>query len=173
MAWMLDTIAAMLRQLMCQGPHHKGGVAALGDVMADVFETPSDARAARWTARGRRSPYVKGGRSFVHKVKVREDEHVMLVALANARDVTVSRLLLESALALADDRNVAVTKAEREAMQDELYTLRRQISGIATNLNQMAHHVNATGEFSAGIAPMAARAVASLDELSQVLEVLK
>jgi len=106
-------------------------------------------------------------------VAVSDDEKAMLVAMANIRGVTVPRLLLESTMASADDSSVAVTKAERDGIQDQLYGLMRQISGIATNLNQMAHHVNATGEFSTGLSQMAARAMVSLDELSAVVEVLK
>ena len=92
-------------------------------------------------ARRRRSPNVPGGRRISHEVKVSEAEELRLQLLAQEREVTVPRLLLESAL--AGDRQT-VTDV-RDAV-GQLFALQRYLGALSNNINQIARVANATGE---------------------------
>lgn len=82
----------------------------------------------------------EGGRDRLVKVRLAEDEAHRLEALATKAGVTAPRFLVEAAL-LGDGQMVV----HRHAFYNEFLVLRRQFIGAATNLNQLAHHVNATG----------------------------
>ena len=62
--------------------------------------------------------------------------------LAEEQRVTVPRLLIESALA-----GVGETPTQRRHAMIALFGLRRSLSGIATNVNQLAAHANSTERF--------------------------
>ena len=70
----------------------------------------------------------------------------MLQQLAQAQGVTVSRLLVESAL--AGERGETVS--ERRAVLTELFALHRLVGGIANNVNQVTKKLHGTGEVPAG-----------------------
>ena len=76
------------------------------------------------------------GRVHRHVVRLTAEEERRLIERAEAAGVTPARLLAEAALgnAPAPDRRVVV---------GELFAIRRQIQGAATNLNQLAHSANA------------------------------
>ncbi|WP_299039820.1 MobC family plasmid mobilization relaxosome protein [uncultured Pseudokineococcus sp.] len=103
-----------------------------------------------WRSLGRRRrANVAGGRLHHHKVSVTPEEEAVLVRLAESQGVTVVRLLVESAMAPQGE-----TSAQRRAAMAELFAIRRQLAGIANNVNQLARHANAGDEF-----PPEARAV--------------
>ena len=86
-------------------------------------------------AQGRRRANA-AGRTVRRVVKLTPDEDAELERRADAAGVTVARLLVESATGSAPtpDRRVIVS---------ELMGLRRQVQGIGTNVNQLAHAANA------------------------------
>jgi hypothetical protein len=80
-------------------------------------------------------------REIVHKVKVNPDQEARLVAKAGERGITVSRLLVESALAGGAD--AAAAKAQ---LAGELYRITRVVGKVGVNVNQIARATNATLE---------------------------
>ncbi|MBO0982684.1 plasmid mobilization relaxosome protein MobC [Rathayibacter sp. SD072] len=77
-------------------------------------------------------------------VKVTASEDVQLRARAEVREVTVARLLFESAM----DSNV-VTAAERKEAVAMLFKLQREMSTVANNVNQIARYANTERRFVA------------------------
>lgn len=96
-----------------------------------------------------------------HEVKVTADQEARLTAKAAARGVTVSRLLVESALAGGAD--AAAVKA---ALASEFFAVVRVLGKIGVNVNQLARAANATGE----VPPAAAHA---LDAITRVCDRLQ
>ncbi len=95
---------------------------------------------SRGLARRRRAN-VRGGRQLVHRVRVTGAEETRLVALAEEQEVTVARLLVESALA-----GVGETPARRRQAMVELFAIRRLLASVANNVNQLAKAANISGE---------------------------
>ncbi len=78
-------------------------------------------------------------REVVHKVKVTPEQEQRLVARAEERGITVSRLLVESAL--AGGAEAAKTKA---VLAGELFGISRVLGRLGVNVNQIARATNAT-----------------------------
>ncbi len=70
------------------------------------------------------------------------DEDVQLQARAALRDVTVPRLLFESAMAAGVE-----IPAERKQAIVMLFKLQRQMATVANNVNQLARYANTEGSF--------------------------
>ena len=70
------------------------------------------------------------------------DEDVQLQARAAVRDVTVPRLLFESAMASGVE-----IAAERKQAIVMLFKLQRQMATVANNVNQLAKFANTEGRF--------------------------
>ena len=104
-------------------------------------------------------------REITHKVRVSEDQEARLVERANARGITVSRLLAESALAGGAD-----AAAARAHLAGEMFRVVRVLGQIGVNVNQLAKVANATGV----VPPEARHALAALarasDRLTQLLD---
>lgn len=92
--------------------------------------------------RKRRPNVADARREKRYVVKVTPDEDAKLQARAAVREVTVARLLFESAM----DANV-VPSVERKQAIAMLFTLQRQMAGAVTNVNQIAKFANAEGRF--------------------------
>ncbi len=71
-------------------------------------------------------------------------EAAELEAKAAAAGMTVPRLLHESAKSAHVE-----TSTVRKAAIAELFSVRREVAGIATNLNQLARYANTEGTFPA------------------------
>ncbi len=80
-------------------------------------------------------------RPITHKVKVTAEQEERLLERASERNVTVPRLLVESALAGGAD--AAKLRAE---MIGELYRVARLVGKVGVNINQIARVTNATLE---------------------------
>lgn len=89
----------------------------------------------------RRRPAEAGGRQIVHKVRVSDEEEKCLSARAQELGITVSRLLVEAALAPATGE----MHTERRNALALLFRLERLIANIANNVNQVAKVSNTTG----------------------------
>ena len=127
----------------------------------------SDKPAPKKRLERRRRENVPGGRKHSHVVRVSHAEEAQLVRLAAAQRVTVPRLLIESALAGTE------TPTDRRRAMAELFALRRQLSGIATNINQLARAANTDGRLAVGttaaieeIAPRIATIDKAIDRLA-------
>ncbi|KQY61443.1 hypothetical protein ASD30_25635 [Nocardioides sp. Root140] len=77
----------------------------------------------------------------MHKVKVTRDQEELLLAKASERQITVSRLLLESAMA-----GGAEAAKMRSEMAGELFRNARLLGKVGVNINQIARATNATLE---------------------------
>lgn len=124
-----------------------GDAAAVSQVAADPptgADEGASSKASRRAVARRRRANVAGGRQHSHRVLVTPEEELRLLRLAAAQGVTVPRLLVESAL--AGDRE---TPSQRRAAMAELFAVRRLVSGIAVNVNQLARQANATHEVPA------------------------
>ena len=123
-------------------------------------------------AAGQRRRRVLGGR--VHRLTVRLDEREARVVFARA---AWARLTPASYLALAGSTpeppggqaGGSLGVVARRALAAELGGLARQVRGIGTNLNQLAHHANATQELSVATAAGAAQARVVLEEIEALV----
>ena len=115
---------------------------------------------AEWLSRGRQRS-VRGGRVIAHKVKVLADQEARLQGLAAEQGVSVSRLLVESALA-----GDGWTSAQRRELVRQLLAARRDLAGLATNVNQLARWANTVERFPRD----AAERVSRIDEAIARLE---
>jgi hypothetical protein len=85
---------------------------------------------------------VTGARQKFYSVYVTPDEQVQLEARAAVREVTVPRLLFESAM-VAD----VETDTDRKAAIMEMFEVRRLLASVANNANQLARFANTEGSF--------------------------
>ncbi|MFD1722434.1 MobC family plasmid mobilization relaxosome protein [Amnibacterium endophyticum] len=111
--------------------------------MVDEDEAGSPRRAF---GRRRRAnvPAGRPGRARRYEVSVTPEEDVQLQARAAVRDVTVPRLLFESAMASGVE-----IAAERKQAIVMLFKLQRQMATVANNVNQLARYANTDGRFPA------------------------
>ncbi|MFZ4843980.1 plasmid mobilization protein [Mycetocola saprophilus] len=100
-------------------------------------ETPKDRVFSR-----RRRANVEGGRLHRHEVKVSPEEEGALLLRANAKGITIPRLLVEAALA----DSTGETATDRRASLAELFTVHRTLGALGNNLNQIAKATNAARE---------------------------
>lgn len=121
-------------------PAFAGRCAGLGGAVAPEGRTEMVALPRR--PRGSRQDREPGNPRLIrHVVKVHPDTEERLLLRAAPRGITVSRLLVESALAGGAD--AADRKAE---LAGELFRLSRLVGKIGVNVNQIARATNATLE---------------------------
>jgi hypothetical protein len=106
-----------------------------------------------------------GARQHAHQVKVTAQEEAALKLRAQEHGVTIPRLMLESALAPAGHG-----ASERREALVELFRVRRQLAGVATNVNQIAHAVNSDGRLPIGSAATLARIEEVVGKLDAAIE---
>lgn len=92
-------------------------------------------------------------------VTLSETEHAQLRERAREAGVSISRLLVESALAPVE------TPAERERLLVKLNRFERLLANLANNVNQLAHQANIAGQVLA-----LERVTSYLDELGGIRE---
>ena len=137
--------------------------------MAGEVRTDTGAREVRRRGMGVRQVRKPGSpRPFVHKVKVSEDQEARLVLRAAERDITISRLLVESALAGGAD--MAKVRAE---LVGELFRVTRLLGKVSVNINQIARATNATLETQPDTGPAIAALGRVCHRLTELLEDLE
>jgi hypothetical protein len=100
-----------------------------------------------------------------YTVKVNAGEDTKLRARASAQDVTVPRLMFESAL------NVKVeTSTERKAAIAELFAVSRLLGNVANNMNQVAKFANSEGTFPAEAAELTGEYRRMVGRIDDVIE---
>ncbi|WP_231567611.1 plasmid mobilization protein [Sinomonas humi] len=103
-----------------------------------------------------------GGRTRRVEVYVTEAEKAALVVRASQANVSVPRLLFEGAFAAAGE-----AAHDRRNLAAELLGIRTLLGAVSNNVNQIARHANATGEFpddAAAAVAVARRLMARIDE---------
>ncbi len=115
--------------------------------------------------RRRRRANVAGGRVHAHLVRVTAEEHDALVQSAEAQQVSVPRLLVESALSESGE-----TPAQRQAAMVELFAVRRLLAAVSNNLNQVARHANAGEDFPADAAVVLGAVRRIVGRIDQVID---
>ena len=93
--------------------------------------------------RAKRSP--NGQARSVLCVQLTSEERALLEAKAANAGQSMSRVLVTSALRASTSEVINGTDLDR--LNEELTVCRRQLVGVAGNLNQLSHHANATMEF--------------------------
>ncbi|CAM3309676.1 Bacterial mobilization protein (MobC) [Arthrobacter ulcerisalmonis] len=93
----------------------------------------------------RRRANVKGGRPHSWQVTASDEEAAALVVKAEQARKTVPALLFDAAMAqgMADQFVLDVE------VREELTAIRNMMRALGNNMNQLAKHANATGEFPA------------------------
>ncbi len=104
-------------------------------------------------------------------VTLSSHERVMLEQKALATGVSMSRLLVEGALRSVEVNEVNI--AELSTLGKTLSDAKRQLIGIATNINQIAHHTNATQNVTDEIIPVAQNAQDLIDSITDLLETVR
>lgn len=103
-------------------------------------------------------------RSRRYEVSVNGEEDVQLQARALAAGVTVPRFLFESAMSAHVE-----TDTDRKAAIAELMQLRRDLHGVATNVNQLARWANENSAFPEAVAPLLDEYRALVPQISAVM----
>ena len=122
---------------------------------------------AQAKAKPQRQRRAMDGRHSVIKVRVTAAEDEAIRARAAAAGVSAPRLLVE--LATLGQAGAS----ERRAANRLLLDLRRQVVGVATNLNQLAHWANTREQLPPGLASSLAVAEAALAALSAAVKDLQ
>lgn len=105
----------------------------------------------------KRRANAAGGRQFSHQVKVTAEEEAVLAQRAAAQDVSIPRLLVES----ATSDEAPETATERRKDLASLFEMYRLLANVANNVNQIAKATNTTRE-------MQPRIFEALDEVVDV-----
>ena len=113
----------------------------------------------------RRRANAPGGRRHQHMVRVSDAEQAQLRALAEEQDVSIPRLLVEAALTGGGE-----TSTQRRDAMAELFRIRRQLAGVTTNVNQIAHAVNTDGQMPVGSAAALARIEEVVEKIDAAIE---
>lgn len=95
----------------------------------------------------RRQFNAEGGRDVTRKVKLTTAQDLALRVRADALQVSVPRLLVESALAESQGE----TAKERADLLKQLFGAQRELAAVGNNVNQIAHVANASGELRADL----------------------
>lgn len=111
-----------------------------------------------------RQPRAQGGRRHRADVKMSDEEAIQIQARAISLNLSVPRLLVESAL-----HGDPATVSERHALYRELTAIRRQVAGYFNNVNQLARIGNATGELEPETGAALAASTRVLNRLDDML----
>lgn len=135
-------------------------------------ESTPVSRVAPRRDRRRSARAINGQRRRVFKVYLTSEEREQLELRALATGDSIAKILVESALSpvtntALDDSVIARTDMS-EAMS-ALRGMRRDLEGVSTNLNQIAHHANTVSEVPADFAQVVASVRRTVNELNEIL----
>lgn len=105
----------------------------------------------------------------MHKVRVSPEEEGLLLRLALAQNVSVPRLLVESAI--ASERG-GETATERRDTLASLFGIHRLLGAVSNNVNQIAKATNATGEIQDELAATLAAVRRTADRIDGAIDAL-
>ncbi|GAA1590952.1 hypothetical protein GCM10009678_86530 [Actinomadura kijaniata] len=122
----------------------------------------------------RRLPRAPAGRPHVITVRVTGAELVAITERAQQLGISRQRLMVETATAAPSRAGGAPMPAtQRRALVAEVLAARRQVAGIANNVNQIARAAHAAGyvyDDLVGVVPAIEAAVARLTAAVEALE---
>lgn len=147
------------------------GAAGGADAGADADTGGGDGKRGRRQEAGARKPRTSGPHRHYH-VTVSADEDAELVVRAAGARVSVPRLLVDSALSDVGESGGGGFAADGErvaALYGDVARVLRKLSGVATNLNQIARVANAGGGVQPGIGPAIDRVQTLSDRIETVL----
>jgi Bacterial mobilisation protein (MobC) len=107
----------------------------------DTPATPATAAVERVVTSRRRAAEQRRTRRFV--MMMSEEDRSRIKGVADARGVSIARLMQESALSESYDRR------DRTVMINALDGANRLLANVAANINQLAHHANINQELGA------------------------
>ncbi|MFC5931765.1 plasmid mobilization relaxosome protein MobC [Cryobacterium melibiosiphilum] len=137
------------------------GVAALGQGEANTLTEKNERRLFG----RRRRANVDGGREKSYRVYVTAEEDAQLRARAVVADVTVPRLLFESAM----NANIETTTDRKSAIA-ELFVVTRLMANVSNNVNQLAKFANTEGQFPGAAAAVVAEYRALAVKVEDVID---
>ncbi|MBG6059764.1 hypothetical protein RCH16_003188 [Cryobacterium sp. MP_M5] len=126
----------------------------------------SDTNEGRLFGRKRRKNADTPRKKF-YSVYVSPEEDAQLQARAVVRDVTVPRLLFESAMSAHIE-----TSTDRKTAIVELFAVRKLLASIANNANQLARFANTESQFPAEAESIIAEYRAIVPRLSAAIDTL-
>ena len=106
--------------------------------MTDIRPGKPSRRSTKSVAGDKRTPFT---------VYLNHHERMMLTMKAENSGVSMSKLLVDSAMIEMEGTNIPLEVMGE--LRTELASHIRQLAGIANNLNQLTHHAHATQDFSA------------------------
>lgn len=101
-------------------------------------------------------------------VYLTESEHALLAQHAQNVGRSKSRVLRDAAFGELTVDN-PVTALDVQTLVTEFRSYRRNLEGIATNLNQIAHHANTVSEIPATFAAVVGRVETLADDLDALI----
>jgi hypothetical protein len=111
---------------------------------------------------------VPGGRPHRHNIRLSEEQQTLIAAAAEAAGMSVPNLLVETMLvALAGDGQLSV--AGRRALATELLAVRRLLTEIGMNVNQLAAVASTSGQLPPEVAPTMHAVAAMANRLDAAL----
>lgn len=119
----------------------------------------------RLLGRQRRANAVDGPRVHRHVVRTTAEEEAQLLARAVVREVTVPRLMIESAMNLHIE-----TDTDRLAAIAEIFAVQRLMANVANNVNQLARWANEERVFPAEAVAVVAEYRAIVPRLNAALD---
>lgn len=137
--------------------------AGLGPSVAALGQGPPDG-GPKPPGRRRRRRQV-GGRTRRVNLRCTDEELAALEKLATAGGVSVQKLLLDATLRPNVGRG-----EQRAALFATFVAYRRTVTGLAVNLNQLAHWANSEGRYPTELTDLAAKIDASLAVVDDVID---
>lgn len=116
----------------------------------------------------RRQSNAPGGRSVRREVKLTPEQDLALGLHAASMEVTIPRLLVESALSASRGE----TATERRDLLATLFALQKGLSAVGTNVNQLTRAANATGEIQGELAEALTYLRRTVERIDECLDAL-
>lgn len=133
--------------------------------MPRVNENQASSAVSRSRRRSTRSNV--GQRRTPITVYVTSDERALLEARSTNTGLSMARLLVDGAIHPLDTSGI-----ERESLDDAVALLRvyrRQLEGVTTNLNQIAHHANTIHEVPSDFDTVVAQVSDTINDIYDIL----
>lgn len=116
----------------------------------------------------RRSARTQGVRRQRLTVYLTDEERALLEARSEVSGESMAKILVDCALHPASAGD-GVDAGDAHELVAQLRDYRRQLVGVTTNLNQIAHHANTTSEVPADFASVVAEVHQLHDDINAIL----
>ena len=116
----------------------------------------------------RRSARTQGGRRRRLTVYLTDEERALLEARSEVSGESMAKILVDCALHPVS-AGEGVDAGGVHELVSQLRDYRRQLVGVTTNLNQIAHHANTTSEVPADFAAVVAEVHQLHDDINAIL----